>query len=417
MAEERGELGNAAMFPFAQPDIGRAEIEAVERVLRSGWLTTGAETASLEEEFAQAVGAPFAVAVNSGTAAMHLAALSWGLGEKDAVILPAFTFTATAEVFVNCNTLPLILDVDRATYLLSAEIVEQFIHKHCRFRRNCLIHKKSGRQVRALVAVHYGGRPCEMEELEKLAYNYNLKILHDAAHAFQAEYKGKKIGSLRDVTAFSFYATKTLTTGEGGMLTTADRELAEKARRMRLHGIEGETYGRKRWSYDVVERGFKYNLSDICAAIGRVQLKRCRAMRQRRRLIARFYDKALAKTVTISPNPATAHKSAFHLYTIEVRADGGLDRDQLVEELYKRKIAASLHFIPLYRLSWYRQNFALKVKDFPNTEAIYKNIVSLPIYSLMSLKDAKRVVAALMDIVDMNQALYSKNPPAAGLRK
>ncbi len=262
---------------FARPDVGQAEFDAVQRVLQSGWLTSGPETQRFEEEFARAVGAKEAVAVNSCTAALHLALAGWNLGPDDAVIVPAITFTASAEIVEYSGSLPLIVDVNRDDYLMDAELLEQYIQSECRVSKKKgtpLVHRASGKTVRALIPVHIGGRPCDMRALQKLARKYKLKVLEDAAHAFPASYSGQQVGNIGHATAFSFYATKNLTTGEGGMLTTNDRRLAERVRRMRLHGIKGQTYGRKRWHYDVVEKGFKYNMPDMNAAIGRVQLAR-----------------------------------------------------------------------------------------------------------------------------------------------
>ena len=382
---------------FAKPDITQQEINAVTRVLHSGWLTSGPEVKEFELEFAKTLQVKQAVAVHSCTAALHLAVAAWDLGKNDAVLIPAITFTATAEVFSYSDCLPIILDVERDSYLLSAEIVNDFIKKKCKWQNKCLIHQSSQRQVRALVPVHLGGRPCDMDSLKEIAESYNLKILDDAAHAFPSTYKSHKIGAISDATAFSFYATKNLCTGEGGMLTTNDLELAEKVRRMRLHGIEGQTYGRKRWRYDVVCSGYKYNMSDICAALGRVQLQRSDEMLAKRQAIHQFYDQNLKELKGIRINPPCKYGSSYHLYVIEVLAESGLSRDQFVEEMYRHGIATSLHFIPLYRLSHYRKKYALQnsEKNYPNSEKIYKNMLSLPIYSSMTLRDAGDVVQAI----------------------
>ncbi len=390
---------------FARPDIGAAEVAAVTRVLKSGWLTSGPETLQFEAEFAEAVGAAEAVAVNSCTAALHLALAAWQLGPDDAVLVPALTFTASAEIVEYSGSLPLILDVNRDSYLMDAEIIEAFIAKDCAYKNGKLVHRPSKKRIRAILPVHLGGRPCEMDELRALAKRYRLKILEDAAHAFPAAYDERQIGGIGDATAFSFYATKNLTTGEGGMLTTNDKSLADRVRRMRLHGIKGQTYGRKRWVYDVVDQGFKYNMSDINAALGRVQLERSADMLKHRGDIHAAYDQGLADLAAsgeLRLNPPTAHESAHHLYTLEISPGkrGGakrISRDRFVEEMYARNIAVSLHFIPLYRLSRYRKAYGLKAKDYPNSEAIYRNIVSLPVYSAMSADDAADVIHAIRE--------------------
>lgn len=393
---------------FARPDIGREEIQAVTRVLKSGWLTSGPETLAFEQEFAAAVRAGseiHAIAVNSCTAALHLALAAWDLGPDDAVLVPALTFTATAEIVEYSGSLPIILDVNPETYLMDADIIEDFIRKFCTYKNKTLVHRPSGKKIRVILPVHLGGRPCEMDALLKLAKRYGLKVLEDAAHAFPTAYNGRAIGALGDATAFSFYATKNLTTGEGGMLTTSNKRLAERIRRMRLHGIKGQTYGRKRWHYDVVERGFKYNMSDINAALGRVQLERSAEMLAHRKAIHEIYDRALADVPGLRLNPTTPHQSSHHLYTIEILQNSrngdprgaGMRRDRFVEEMYARNIAVSLHFIPLYRLSRYRKTYGLKTKDFPNCEKIYQSIVSLPLYSAMTADDAADVAFAIRE--------------------
>lgn len=385
---------------FARPDIGREEIQAVTRVLESGWLTSGPETLQFEQEFAEAVGAAEAVAVNSCTAALHLSLAAWNLGPDDAVLVPALTFTASAEIVEYSGSLPIILDVNRDTYLMDAEIIEDFIQKSCTYKNKTLVHRASKKKIRAILPVHLGGRPCEMDELLALAKRYRLKVLEDAAHAFPTNYKGRPIGAIGDATAFSFYATKNLTTGEGGMLTTNNKRLADRMRRMRLHGIKGQTYGRKRWHYDVVDQGFKYNMSDINAALGRVQLNRSQDMLAHRREIHSAYDQAFADIPGLRLNPPTAHESSHHLYTLEIlrgKKGAGITRDRFVEEMYARNIAVSLHFIPLYRLTRYRKAYGLKTKDYPNSEAIYRNMVSLPVYSAMSADDTADVTFAIRE--------------------
>ncbi len=396
-------------LPFARPDIGREEIEAVNRVLSGGWLTAGPETQKFEQEFAEFVGARNALAVNSCTAALHLGMLAWDIRETDAVLLPAITFTATAEIVTYSGALPLILDVDREDYLLSPEVVRGFIDRECDFQDGRLIHRASNRRVRAMIPVHLGGRPCDMDGLRAIAREYNLRVLEDAAHAFPTRYHsldeetGKErvqtVGTIGDITAFSFYATKNLTTGEGGMLTTEDDELAERLRRVRVHGIQGQTYGRKRWKYDVVDQGYKYNMTDMAAAIGRVQLARTKELQAGRARVDAAYRKGLSDLPGLRLNPETRHESSHHLFTLEVLDESGISRDRFVEELYARGIAVSLHFIPLYRLSWYRRKYKLNRRDFPASEDIYARMLSLPIYASMSEQDVEDVVLAVREVI------------------
>jgi len=401
---------------FARPDLGREEIQAVTRVLKSGWLTSGPETAAFEEEFAQIVGAKHAIAVNSCTAALHLALAGREIGPRDAVLVPALTFTATAEAVEYGGALPLVLDVDRESYLMDARILEDFAARECRETNGALIHQASGRRIRAMIPVHIGGRPCDLDALQDFANRYDLMILEDAAHAFPAEYRGRRIGSVGDATAFSFYATKNLTTGEGGMLTTDDDALAERARRMRLHGILGQTYGRKRWAYDVVDPGFKYNMNDLAAAMGRVQLARTEEMHARRRSILERYSEGLEDLPGLRLNPEVPGEeqglaqSACHLFTLEILPEAGLTRDRFVEEMYARNIAVSLHFIPLYRLTRYRRSYRLRRQDFPNCEAIYANIVSLPLYSAMTPDDAEDVIFAVRETLAVARESEAGNP-------
>ncbi|MCE9600211.1 MAG: DegT/DnrJ/EryC1/StrS family aminotransferase, partial [Spirochaetia bacterium] len=245
-------------LPYARPDISSLEREAVDRVLRSGWLTSGPEVHAFEEEFARAVGADYAIAVNSATAGLHLAMEVLGIGSGDLVLVPSITFTATAEAVLYTGAQPHILDVNRSTYLMDPEIVLQFIKEDCEVHERKIIHKSSGKRLRAMIPVHLGGRPCDLEALQAIADKYDLHVVEDAAHAFPTRYKNRMIGNVSEITAFSFYATKNLSTGEGGMVTTNSDKIANRLKRLRLHGIKGQTWGRKRWKYDVVEQGYKY---------------------------------------------------------------------------------------------------------------------------------------------------------------
>ncbi len=388
------------LLAFARPDLGAKEKEAVLRVLDSGWLSSGPETKRFESEFSKFLSVENAIALSSCTAALHLAAAAWELGKDDAVLVPAITFTATAEIFAYFDCLPLILDVARDDYLFSANIVREFIKEECHWRNNVLVHCQSKRRIRVLVPVHLGGRSCDMDALSEIASEYNLKILDDAAHCFPGSYKGHFIGGLADATAFSFYATKNLSTGEGGMLTTNDNALAKKIRVMRLHGIglSGQSYERSGYRYDVICDGYKYNMMDMCAALGRVQLKRSLDMLKKRQAIHNLYDEKLKDIHGLALNPKYSHESAYHLYTIEILENFGLKRDRFIDEMRRRNIALSLHFIPLYHFSHYRKKYDLDASNYPNAEAIYKGIVSLPIYSAMSLDDAADIVQAIYNI-------------------
>lgn len=383
------------ILPFARPDITEEEITAVTRVLRSGWLTAGPETAAFEQEFAGATGAEHAIAVNSATAALHLGMIAWNLGPQDAVIVPAITFTATAEVVTYSGALPLVVDVSRSEYLLDADILSDFVSRECVRRGGFLHHKKTGRTIRGMVAVHLAGRPCEMRSLRSFAREHRIEIMEDAAHAFPCRYEKEIVGSTSPLAAFSFYATKNLTTGEGGMLTLQSARLAKKLRMVRLHGIKGQTYGRRRWNYDVVEQGFKYNMTDVAAAMGRVQLARSPAMLERRKSIEEKYRDSFAGIRGLQMMDVSRHDQAHHLFTVEITPESGMTRNRFVEEMYARGIATSLHFIPLYRHSFYKKRYGFKAKDFPNSEEIYQRIVSLPLSSSMTNEDVDDVIHAV----------------------
>ncbi len=387
----------AETLPFARPDISHEEIDAVMQVMKSGWLTSGPQVQLFEEEFAKRVGAPHAIALNSATAALHLGMIAWNLTDQDAVIVPSITFTATAEVITYSGALPIILDVDRENYLLSPAILLDFLENKCVRKGSHVIHKESKRIVRGMIPVHLAGRPCEMDELQAIADSYGLRIIEDAAHAFPCSYKSKMVGSLSELTAFSFYATKNITTGEGGMLTTSNDALARRLRRVRLHGIKGQTYGRKRWHYDVVDMGCKYNMMDICAAMGRVQLKRSDVFHNKRKNIVNRYRESLGSIPGLRLPYPGVHEEALHLFTVELTGRD-MTRDQFVEEMYERGIGTSLHFIPLYRHTYYRKKYKLKPSDYPNSEEIYRNIVSLPLYSAMKDQDVSDVIHAVREI-------------------
>ena len=393
-----------AFVPFAVPDLTDAEIDAVVRVLRSGWITTGPETKAFEREFAAYVGAPHAVALNSCTAALHLGLEALGVRAGDEVLTSTLTFTATAEVAEYLGARARFLDVEPDTLNLSVERLRACLEQEYQRREGGWRHRETGGRLGAIVPVHYAGHPCDMDAILALAREYEVPVLDDAAHALPAAIRGRRIGAFPCPTAFSFYATKTITTGEGGMLTTDDPAVAERARLMALHGISRDAWNRYgsdgKWHYDVVEAGYKYNLTDIAGALGRAQLARADEMLQRRARVAERYSAAFGRVPAVGvPVRRAEVEHAWHLYPIRLRLEAlTIDRSAFIQELRKRGIGASVHFIPLHRQPFYRERYGYRPADFPVAEAAYPALVSLPIYSAMTDDEVERVIAAVSEI-------------------
>lgn len=387
-------------IPFHIPDIDETDVEAVSGVLRSRWLTTGDRCREFETAFARRI-AParplHALAVNSGTAAMHLALEACGIGPGDRVIVPVMTFTATAEVVRYLDADPLFVDVDPLDANLRVQDVRRALDG---LRPDDLA------RVRAIMPVHYGGRACDMAALCGLAREFGWRLVDDAAHALPATSGGHTIGSLGDATAFSFYATKTLCTGEGGMVVTSDEELAARMRVMRLHGISRDAFDRYRsaapaWEYEIVAPGFKYNLTDVAAALGLSQLARLDANTRRRSEIAGRYRKGLGAhpDLIVPPEADEGQVHAWHLYPLRIRGPRER-RDRVIELLAAAGISTSVHFIPLHRMPYWRDRYALTPEQFPVAEEIFCGQVSLPIYPGLVDSDVDRVVAEVLGAVD-----------------
>jgi len=329
---------NAIKVPFHRASLGEEEIQAVSDVLRSGWLTTGAKTFEFERKFADYIGARHAIAVSSCTAALHLSLDAIGLQSGDDVLLSTTTFTATAEAVRYLGGRPVFVDIDPRTMNMSPVDAE----------------RKITQRTRAIIPVHFAGQPCDMTTLHDLAESHKLHIVEDAAHALPSVYKNRRIGTLSELTAFSFYATKTLTTGEGGMVTTNNDTYAKRIKTRRFHGIDRDTWGRQggdqSWYYEVSEVGYKYNLSDLQAAIGIVQLAKCDDMNDTRRRIAERYNQAFASSNALEiPAVLPGCQSSWHLYVLRLRLeDLGIDRNRFIGELKTRGVTASVHFIPLH---------------------------------------------------------------------
>lgn len=372
-------------LPFALPDTGEAEVQAVADVIRSGWLTTGTQVRSFEAAFAKLVGAKHAIAVTSCTAAMHLALEALGVRPRDRVLTTPYTFAATAEVIRYLGADPLFVDIEPDTFNIDIERVADVVRRE---------------RVAAIIPVHIAGEPCDVDALRSAAPG--VPIVEDAAHALPTRLRGRMVGSMSDLTCFSFYATKTLSTGEGGMLTTDDDARAERCRIMSLHGISRDAWKRYTaegsWKYDIIAPGFKYNLTDIAAALGLVQLGKLDAMWRRRCEIAARYDAAFGRYAELQlPTRRDDNQHAWHLYMLRIdnaRIRGG--RDAFVEALRRRNIGASVHFIPLHLHPYYRDAYGYTPEAFPVATREFSREVSLPIYSRMSDRDVEDVIAAVI---------------------
>lgn len=378
-------------LPFALPEIGEEEIAEVVEALRSGWLTTGPKTARFEADFADLIGGGVqALAVNSATAGLHLALEAVGVSPGDEVITTTYTFTATAEVIRYLGAHPVLVDVDPHTLNLDPAQVERAITP----------------RTKAIIPVHFAGLACAMDELLALAQRYNLRVIEDAAHALPTRYRGQLIGSLAsDATVYSFYATKTITTGEGGMIVTRDAELARRCRTMRLHGISRDVFDRysstkPSWHYEVVAPGFKYNMSDLAAAVGLQQLKKAWRFQAQRQALAERYHAAFADLPLQLPALAPDDDlHAWHLYVIRLREDAPLTREVFIQQMAERGIGCSVHFIPLHLHPYWRDTYQLTPASFPAAQTAYERAVSLPLYTRMTEADQQRVITAVRELL------------------
>jgi len=378
-------------IPFHVPDIGNEEIAEVVDSLTSGWLTTGPKTRRFESDFANFIGSDVeALAVNSATSGLHLALEAVGIGPGDEVITSPFTFTATAEVIRYLGAHPVFVDVIEDTLNLNPAGIEAAITP----------------RTKAIMPVHFGGLPCEMKAILAIARRHGLRVIEDAAHALPALSDGKLIGSLdSDATVFSFYATKTLATGEGGMIVTRDPQIAQRCRIMRLHGIDRDAFDRytsknASWSYRVVAPGFKYNMTDIASAIGIHQLRKVERFQARREELALRYDKSLRElNVRLPAHPPAGDTHAWHLYAIRLNEDGPVSRDEFIRRMSAAGIGTSVHFIPLHLHPYWRDTYNLSPEQFPISTRAFSGIVSLPLYTRMSDSDHDRVINTTMNIL------------------
>lgn len=381
------------IIPFHKPFITEEEVEEVVDSIRSGWWTMGPKTKKFENEFGKYIGSKNSVSANSWTASAHLALEALGLQEGDEVIVPSITFTATAEVVCYFKAVPKIVEVEERTFNISPNAIEKAITS----------------KTKAIIPVHYGGQPCDMDEISFIAKKHHLKIVEDAAHALPSTYKGRKIGTISDVTCFSFYATKTLATGEGGMICTEDDDIAKRCSIMRLHGMSRDAWNRYTsegsWYYEVIAPGYKYNMTDIQASLGIAQLKKIEKLYGMRIAIAEKYNEAFSKCEFVSiPFLKSDRETSWHLYALTLHLDKlKISRSEFINLMKERGIICSVHFIPLYKHPFYRDTFQLNKKDFPISEKMYSGQVSLPIWPGMTEKQIVYVASSVQTICEENK--------------
>ena len=381
-------------LPYCLPNITDAEINEVVDTLKSGWLAKGPRTIEFEKRFADYVGAKYAIGMNSCTAALHIALLAAGIGPGDEVVTTPMTFAASANTIIHTGATPVFVDIDLFTGCIDPDEIE----------------KKITSRTRAIVPVHYAGQACDLDRIYEIADKHNLFVSEDAAHAIYTRYKGNMIGHKpKGAVSYSFYATKNLATGEGGMLVTDDEKIANRARMLVTHGMSTNAWGRYAkggsWRYDIEEPGYKYNMFDLQAALGLIQLKRLEDMQTKREKIAARYNEAFSQNDALEiPAVATyTTQHCWHLYVIKLNIDKlTINRDKFIEELNARNIGTSVHFIPVHLMSAYKDRFGYKEGDFPKSEEFFERIISLPLYSTMSDQDAEDVICAVLDIVEKN---------------
>jgi UDP-4-amino-4-deoxy-L-arabinose-oxoglutarate aminotransferase len=377
-------------LPFTRPSITEAEIREVSETLRSGWITSGPRVAAFEKEFSRYVSAPFGVAVTSGTAGFHILLQALGIGPGDEVITPSLTWPSPVNMMEFVGARPVFADIDRRTFQLDPASVERVLTP----------------QTRAIVPVHFAGQPCDLDVLQALCEKHGLILIEDAAHAIGTEYRGQRIGSRKNPAVFSFHAIKNLTTGEGGLITVSDEKLRDRLVSLRFHGVDQDAW--KRYAreaakgYDLFEPGWKYNLTDLQAAVGLAQLRRIEEMNARRAKLAELYDRFLDGIPEIIRPAKVPYPSrhAWHLYTILIDSDRtGLTRDEFREEMRKKNIGTGLHFLAVHDLSFYRERYRPAPKLLRNSEYVAARIVSLPLFPDMQEEDVIEVVEAIREIL------------------
>ncbi len=376
-------------IPFFVPTIGEDEINEVVDTLRSGWLTTGKKAKRFEEEFAERVGAKHAIAVNSCTAALHLALEALGVSPGDEVIVPTLTFASTAEVVAHLGATPVLADCRPDTLNVDPESIAAKITP----------------KTKAIVPVHYAGQPCDMDAIHSLAAEHGLPVVEDAAHALPARYGERTVGSISDITCFSFYANKTITTGEGGIVTTDSDDLAARMRIMSLHGISKDAWKRfsaeGSWYYEITAAGFKHNMTDLAAAIGLHQLSKCDEFWEGRSRCADYYDRVFADVPEVqTPTVAPGNQISWHLYVIQLQLDQlTIDRNEFISRLTAAGVGTSVHYMPLHMHPYYRETHGYQPDDLPVAKAAFERMISLPIYPKLSEDDLRYVVGTVRGIV------------------
>ncbi|MCX7920349.1 MAG: DegT/DnrJ/EryC1/StrS family aminotransferase [bacterium] len=372
-------------IPFHIPTIGKKEFQAVNQALKVGWITTGPTSLRFEQLICRELGAKHAVALNSGTAGLHLSLVALGVKPGDEVIVPTYTFSATAAVVVHCGAKPVLVDVDKERMLILPQEIERKITK----------------KTKAIIPVHLAGHPYPMQEVQQLANQYRLAVIDDAAHAFGAEYRGRKIGSFETIAVFSFHSTKPISTGEGGVLTTTLQSLAEHIRRLSLHGLSNGAWNRYRkegsWFYQVLEAGYKYNLPDIPAALGIAQLQQATRWHKIRTKYAQLYTAGFAENEAVeTPTVAPDIISSWHLYIIKLNLEQlRISRNQLIELLRKKGIGTSVHYIPLHHHPYYQRVWGYKPSEFPNANWAYERVISLPLYPNLKQNQVEYIINSI----------------------
>ncbi|MEH7235740.1 DegT/DnrJ/EryC1/StrS family aminotransferase [Bacillus sp. JJ1562] len=374
-------------IPYALPMVEDEEIKEVIDTIKSNWLSKGPKTVEFEAKVKEYVNANYGIGLNSCTAGLHLAQLAAGIGPGDEVITTPYTFVASANTIIHTGATPVFVDIDPVTMNIDPALIEEKITS----------------RTKAIIPVHFAGYPCDMDPIMEIARKHNLIVIEDAAHAIYTQYKGRMVGSIGDFTCFSFYATKNLVTGEGGLVTTHNEEWADKIRIMSLHGMSKNAwnrYGDKgTWYYEVEYPGYKYNMTDIQASFGLVQLSKLDKMQQTRENYAQMYNKELAKIEGITlPHHDNIHRHAWHLYVIRIDENQfTIDRGEFIEKLKEKGIGTSVHFIPVPMHPYYK-GLGYKIEDYPNALNAYNGAISLPLYPRMSEEEVSQVIEAVRDI-------------------